>query len=338
MRLSSRKYKHSLNPGYVALLLLLSALILAFNDGSVLASATLNPANSPQPPGSTVYFNGTGFNPGESISAWATAPSGKVIALRPTFAGSNGSFAYSLDTTGLVLGQWRLTAHGLSSGSEAIASFELASNPPSPPPSTPPTTGSNILPLPQGSLSVNPGSNYAGQIFQISGSGFAPNETLAIWETTPQGDASGLAPIKSDAQGHFAFAYKSHGPLAGIWAVTVHGLTSKVEKIGYFQLIYFVRGGAVRVELSRYHGTINDTLDVKGYNFGPNERFSYWVTAPDGVVYAGVQTPDNLNANPDGTIFFRYVLPAAKPGRWGFTLHGLFSNREAITYFTYDNP
>lgn len=189
-------------------------------------------------------------------------------------------------------------------------------------------------------LQVAPVKDWAGQPFQLSGTKFGPNETLKLWETSPWGEVNALPSITSDAQGNFSYTYKSHGPLAGQWVVTAHGLSSGVEKTGYFTLEDFIPGGQpAGLELSRYHGTINDKIDLHGYNFYFNERFSYWLTAPDGKVYAGEQTPSHRNASHAGEIhLLGLVLPKAQPGQWAITVYGMFSRRIAVTYFIYDGP
>lgn len=184
-------------------------------------------------------------------------------------------------------------------------------------------------------LSVYPASDYAGQPFQISGSGFAPNETVNLWETNPQNIVKGLPGIQSDMNGNINFTYKSHGPIAGKWAVTAHGINSGVEKVATVTLIDFVKGGAAYIQLSRTTAGVGASIDIHGYNFENSEDYSWWVTAPDGTVYPGTDNFYGHQATLAGNIFFRYVVSISKPGKWAITVHGLFSQRETVAYFTF---
>ncbi len=64
-----------------------------------------------------------------------------------------------------------------------------------------------------------------GQPFQITGSGFTPEESVKLWETAPDSSVTGLVSILADSNGNLNFTYHSNGPLAGDWNITAHGLT-----------------------------------------------------------------------------------------------------------------
>jgi len=204
----------------------------------------------------------------------------------------------------------------------------------------PPIPTVTPTPLPAATtLRANPAQVYGGQSIQITGGGFTPNETLKIWETAPDTTTTGLIDIKSDSRGDIDYTYHSHGPLAGVWSITAHGMVSGVEKVATFALTdYSPAGQEATLKLSRTHGTINDSIDLHGSNFNPDEPYTFWVTAPDGKVYAGEQDSDDRNVSNHGEVNLTYTLPAAKPGQWAFTVYGLFSKRQAIAYFTYDSP
>jgi len=210
-------------------------------------------------------------------------------------------------------------------------SLEVTSVPPTqtPPQATP-------TPPVQNDLQASPEQDYAGQPFKISGSGYSAGETVNLWVTAPDTSVTNLVSVIADPGGNISFTYQSHGPLAGDWNITAHGLSSQVEKVVAITLIDYVPGGPAAVTLSRYHGTINDSFDIHGTNFAFYERYSWWLTAPDGKVYPGEQTPSHRNASRHGNINLRFVPPAVKPGVWTITLYGMFSKRTAYVSFTYD--
>ena len=131
----------------------------------------------------------------------------------------------------------------------------------------------------------------------------------------------------------------SRGPLSGVWSITAHGVASGKEATGTFALVDFVadNGLGPSIVLSRTHGTINDRIDIHGSYFLPNEMFSYWITAPDGTVYAGPQTPSFKHVSEYGEVnIHAYQLPKAQSGIWAITIYGQYSHRLAVTYFSYD--
>lgn len=189
----------------------------------------------------------------------------------------------------------------------------------------------NVATADAASLGVSPASDFAGQPFQISGSGFASKETINLWVTDPQGTVSALPSISSDSMGNIAFTYHSHGPLAGRWAVTFHGMSSGIEQYVYFSLVDFVKGGNASIELGPNHGNITNLIEVHGYNFSPNERFTYAFTAPNGTVYHGNTLHRIFHR---GSLVFHKVTPADIKGVWTLTVTGLFSGRQASATFT----
>lgn len=180
-------------------------------------------------------------------------------------------------------------------------------------------------------LTVSPLTDYAGQPFQITGSGFAPNEEVKLWETDPQTTVNALPAIKSDANGNINYTYKSHGPLAGRWAVTFHGMTSGVQKVAYLTLVDFVNGTAM-INVGPQHGDTNSVIEVHGANFFPGEPYYYHWTAPDGTDQPG----HRQYVLHHGEFRFHTQVLTAKPGTWTLTVTGLWSGRQATATFTYD--
>jgi hypothetical protein len=330
---------------WLAMLLVLSVgLPLVSLRLSPVLAANLSATNSPQLPGGIVYFSGDGFAPGEALDAIVTGPDGKSTAIKYGGADDQGQVAYSFNTAGCAIGRWYLTLRGQSSQIQATAFFDVVNNLSDPTPTpggsipnpgtTPgagsPTPGPTEAPVPKGDLQVTPETTYAGQTVNITGGGFKPNEQVGLWETDPNKIANSLGFISSDADGNINYNYKSHGPAEGIWAVTAHGNTSGTEKSGFFR-VRVTSDALPSIRLDPDHGNKDTLINVFGTNFFPSEIYTYWATAPDGQVYAGVQFP-TLS---DGSFYFLYNLPSNPlPGRWAITVQGLYSNRQAVANFT----
>ncbi len=328
MRISARFYRVS----SIITVLMLAVLMLG-NLPQALA-ANLSATNAPIVAGGTVVFSGGGFSPSEMLSVWTTAPNGDVAAKSQISADGQGQASYSLPTFGYAYGIWSLTLHGLSSGAEAIAAFEvISSQPVTPAPSpTPAPNPADAANVPQGGLNVEPKVAYAGQAVTISGSGFAPDELISLWDTSPQGSVYKLNAVRSDDNGNLIYVYGAKGPATGIWAITAHGQVSGVEKTGFLQVISNATVTA-QLQLTPDKGDTNTQFTVQGKNFLPEETFSFWLTAPDNQVYPGFQGKTDAN----GSFSFTYSIPAYKPGSWAITANGRTSSRQVVAYFTLQN-
>src|SRR5207244_8535192 len=94
------------------------------------------------PPGTDFFFEGDGFQPGESVGIWATAPDQQVIGARfQLTANDQGHVAGAhLPTPPTApAGIWAATMQGISSHLTAIAYFKITARPstPTPVPGTP---------------------------------------------------------------------------------------------------------------------------------------------------------------------------------------------------------
>lgn len=328
-----------------ALLLLLAVGLPCLSLGlSTALAANLAATNSPQLPGGIVNFTGDGFGANEILDAIVTGPDGKTLAIKYGNSNDQGQVFYSFNTDGCATGRWYLTLRGQVSKTEATTFFDvtldLSAPTPTPGggPAPTPVPGGGAVPTPtpaappQGSMQVTPGVDYAGQLFNITGSGFKVRETVVLWETDPNKVVGTLPSITSDDQGNITYNYQSHGPTAGIWAVTAHGQTSGVEKTAFFRVLT-TASALPDVRLDPTQGNSGTAINVYGTNFFPSETYTYWATGPDGTVYGGVR----FIALKDGSLYFLYNLPNATPGRWAITVHGIYSNREAVAYFISSN-
>jgi hypothetical protein len=165
-------------------------------------NASVTPPSGPV--GTQFSFVGFGFQPGETIALWATAPDKSVIpASFEATADADGSTTSSGITftaiDGIPTGIWALTAQGKSSGNAAVGYFEITGNtaPPPPPGSLPGSQNARVEPTegPQGSRF----SYFAG--------GFEPGEEVATGLFNSAGDLiSNVLVVYADGNGSIDYA------------------------------------------------------------------------------------------------------------------------------------
>ncbi|HUY99200.1 MAG TPA: hypothetical protein VMU89_02540 [Thermomicrobiaceae bacterium] len=77
--------------------------------------------------GQTLVAHGRGYQPGEDVSVWLTAPDGHASPLPAARADAGGAIDVTLPLpAGAPPGSWALTAAGTASGRQAIVRFEVA--------------------------------------------------------------------------------------------------------------------------------------------------------------------------------------------------------------------
>jgi len=73
--------------------------------------------------GTNVIFTATGFNAGENVAAWTTAPDGSAAALGSVSASSTGRA--TVTTSFGSVGLWQITLHGHDSTHEVIGRYQV---------------------------------------------------------------------------------------------------------------------------------------------------------------------------------------------------------------------
>lgn len=142
-------------------------------------NATVTPPSGPQ--GTEFAFNATGFEPGEEVSLWATAPDQAVLPADFTaVADDDGTLTSSEIGFGsndnTPTGVWAITAQGNRSNSVAIGYFVITGNAPPPPPAPPTTPG-----LPDNkNARTEPREGPPGTTFYFFADGFVPGEQVAV--------------------------------------------------------------------------------------------------------------------------------------------------------------
>ncbi len=201
-------------------------------------------------PGTTFRYYGSGFTPGEALSAWFTAPDGSVVGTsHPSFlTPSDGQFYFDITTDfNWAQGWWAMTWQGDYSSHQSIGYFQVVANTdqcggggpnPNPNPNPTPNPGGGGCDV---SASVdgmaNPTSAKPGQTIRVTAWNFTPQEPLSLWFTAPDGSVVGTS--------HPSFQVPDSGSfyldvpidfnfVPGRWAITFQGDYSKHQSVIYF--------------------------------------------------------------------------------------------------------
>lgn len=250
----------------------------------------------------TVVIAGAGFDAGELIGFWLTLPDGSVVGLDSDDlqADEEGAFAVELGLgSGLPVGLHRFSARGQSSGAGAVAPFYLM-----------PGRGPDVTAGTQ--LTFSPATARQLDTVELSASGFAANETVALWLTLPDGSVIGLGNVTSDASGTFSGSLFLPGVLpVGRHYFTARGTTSGNTAITPFVLQYGnglnVPGARLAADLGRAQQ--RTILSLSGEGFTANESVSFWLTLPNGSVLDLGEVNADENGVLDVVIYLAEDLP-----------------------------
>lgn len=163
----------------------------------------------------------------------------------------------------------------------------------------------------------------------FTGTGFAPNESLAIWITGADGAPLTQGGVQSDGSG--AFTTSITFPAAGAWQATAHSITSGKEFVGAYTV--GAASGASGTSPSSGATTtgtqvgISTPVTFSGTGFAANEAISAWETGPDGKVTA----LPGFHADTSGAFTTSVSFPSA--GQWQVTAQGAASGYKVITPF-----
>lgn len=139
----------------------------------------------------SVELAASGFTANESVALWVTLPDGAVAGLGQAQADSSGKFSVSLFLSGaLPVGRHYFTARGNRSGNTAITPFVLQYG--------------NGLDVQGATIAADSGSIQQRTILEVSGKGFAPNESVSFWLTLPNGSVLNLGDVTVDSEGVLA--------------------------------------------------------------------------------------------------------------------------------------
>lgn len=201
-----------------------------------------------------------------------------------------------------------------------------------------PTPGSATPGTLPGGLTLTPVA--VGASVNFTGNGFAPNESLSIWQIGPDGTVVPLTGIQTDGSGGFTIS--TSFPSAGQWQVTAHSISSGKEFVSSYTAggTTSTTTGAVPVA----SGTVpssgvpsstapqvgaGSSVAFTGSGFTANETIATWETPPGG---GGPTALPNVQADSSGAFTTSVSFPSA--GQWQVTAHGVTSGHEIISAYT----
>lgn len=184
-------------------------------------------------PGGTHFtFVGSGFQPGEAVGRYYTAPNGQVSAgtsqsIADGNGGVDGISLYTISSS--PQGIWAGTFEGVRSHHKAIAFFRVTGSQAAP---TPASSNCDLSGNKDGSASktdIHPGDELI-----VRANGFIPGEAISFYFTLPNGSVFGTAnPLKGEVNADGSIGPLNFGPLPaeffqspGTWAVSFQGARS----------------------------------------------------------------------------------------------------------------
>jgi hypothetical protein len=182
-----------------------------------------------------------------------------------------------------------------------------------------------------------------GTTFTISIRGFRANEQVSFWLTAPDGRTAGTpAPVNAGQHnGSLQLPISTNQAwAAGIWAVTFEGAASKHQSIAYFRVLARPAAPAPaepvpdgrNATVEPKYGWQGTIFRVRMTGFRPNEKISFWLTAPDGQT-VGTPAPLNIGQHSGNLQDIWRTSDAFAPGVWAVTYAGDASGHQAIVYF-----
>jgi hypothetical protein len=205
--------------GVGVFVLALAALLVVAPRGSRAGGFGLAPTFPSAVAGQEVVFQGSGFEPGEQVSVWATAPDESVLGGHTVTASDRGEarIAFRLPFNAIG-GNWALTAWGRRTQTPVITRFDVAGRPPEQAP-------------PQ--ASVTPAAGPQGTVFTFHAIGYRDGEYVSYWITGPGNLVYEAFPLGATASwdGSVRVSWSPpYGAPAGTFVMTLQGVRSGVAR------------------------------------------------------------------------------------------------------------
>ncbi len=204
-----------------------SSPVASVPTGPVTNAGNTSATNPPQVTlGAAVTFTGSGFNVGEPIALWDTAPDATVAPLDS--AQADGTGAFTAPVTFPSVGVWQVTAHGRDSAKEIIGRYSVVGDGTTAA-STP--TGSSTFTSPYAGLPIKVNS---GSLISFAVTGFIAGEPISVWVTAPDSTVAPLDSTQASSTGRAVIT--TNFSTGGLWQITAHGRDSGREIIGKYQV------------------------------------------------------------------------------------------------------
>jgi hypothetical protein len=304
------------------------------------------------PPGTVFSFEAGGFEPGERVGVWITAPDqstfGADFQATADGEGSIASARIGLTTDGsFPEGIWSFNAEGVRSGRQAVGYFRISA---AAAPGDPSKLGLIVhdqLPR-QGDALIIPVAAPAGYTFFMAATGFAGDEEASAWVTGPDGASAPIDQALVEVADGTATAIINTGGLPdGVYTAVIQGRSSDLTAAAGFKLTrdYVAGPGTLRPANANGSATPPDAgpgtvVQIRGQGLRAGEPLEFWITDPSG---AYVLLPETPRADGQGRIgvdppLDLQVTEDALPGVYGIHFRGQQSGARVDVYFTVSRP
>ena len=319
------------------------------------------PANSPVPPsqnakvtpdsgppGTAFSFEANGFDPGEKVGVWLTAPDqstfGADFQATADGAGSIASARIGITSdSSFREGIWSFNAQGVRSKRQAIGYFRIAATAAPGDPNKLGLIAHDQLPR-QGNALIVPVAAPPGYPFVLVAGGFQGDEQVSAWVTGPDGKSTPIAAefVKLE-NGSAQVTVNTGGLPEGVYTAVAKGRNSDVTAAAGFRLTrnYVAGPGTPRPANVAGNATPADVVpgnvvQFRGQGLRPGEELEFWITDPSG---AYTLQPRGPLADSQGRVGYEPPLdlqaPAsALPGVYGVHFRGRQSGARVDLYFT----
>lgn len=175
----------------------------------------------------------------------------------------------------------------------------------------------------------------ASKVIAFTGSGFRSGERVSMWYTTPRQFVlgGGYASATSDGRISRSFAVPADA-IGGTWWATAYGDESQTAVTTTFIVWGQAAENAGLVAgVQPLQGAAGTTFAFAATGFDRNERVSYWITSPHGVIVDAYER--EVRPNSDGRVDLSWQSPGdAMPGTYVLTVQGVKSGAARAMPFT----
>lgn len=165
--------------------------------------------------------------------------------------------------------------------------------------------------------------------FTFKGAGFDSTEKVRFAINGPNEAYTVLSERTTNSEGSIEFSQIMPRYLqAGAWTITLLGEDSRLESSANFVLPSVLPNA--EVGLSQTTGPNGTDIRVTSRDFEHGEQVNYWMTGPDGKIYASGQNTTDTNKS----MRFNAMLETGSiKGLWKISVYGTDSDRLAIAEF-----
>jgi hypothetical protein len=314
--------------------------------------ASVNASVTPQsgPPGTTFAFTAQGFEPGEKVGIWLTAPSQSTFGADfQAEADSQGSIANArigiTTDGGFAEGIWSFNAQGVKSKKQAVGYFAItrAATTPGDPNRLGQIAHDGLVR--KGSVAILPVAAPAGTPFLLTASGYGTSEPISAWVTGPDGKSTAISndDIRRGEGGIVEVLVRTGGLPDGVYTAVAKGNDSGLENAAGFRLTRDYVAGPGTPRPANNNGsanppdaTVGTVIQIRGQGLAANEELESWITEPSG---AYILLPQARRADGQGRVGYDpvldlQVLEEATSGVYGLHFRGRSSGRRVDVYFT----